>query len=178
MSFEDGLWHSAIVYTPSMRAAIVAAVFVAGFISGQITQAQQSKEAPALPAERVSGIGGIFIKAKDPKTLGLWYSDKLGVPRPEGPVPPLFLWRERDDPNLVGTTVWGLFRADTKYFEPSQSSYMINYRVRNLDRMLAQLRAQGVRVDTKVIDDFNGRFAWVMDPEGNKIELWEPKAGF
>ena len=160
-----------------MRAAIVAAVFVAGFISGQITQAQ-SKEAPALQAERVSGIGGIFIKAKDPKALGLWYSDKLGLPRPEGPVPPLFLWRERDDSNLVGTTVWGLFRADTKYFAPSQSSFMINYRVRNLDRMLAQLRALGVPVDTKVVDDFNGRFAWVMDPEGNKIELWEPKAGF
>lgn len=160
-----------------MKAAVIVAVFVAGFISGQIARAQP-KDVPPLPAERVSGIGGIFIKAKDPKMLGLWYSDKLGVPRPDGPIPPLFLWRERDDANLVGTTVWGLFRADTKYFEPSQSSFMINYRVRNMDRMLAQLRAQGVKVDTKVVDDFNGRFAWVMDPEGNKIELWEPKAGF
>ncbi len=160
-----------------MRAAIVAAIFVAGFISGQITQAQP-KEASALPADRVTGIGGIFIKAKDPKALGLWYSDKLGVPRPEGPVPPLFLWRERENSNLTGVTVWGLFPANTKYFEPSQSSVMINYRVRNLDRLLAQLGAQGVRPEGKVVDDFNGRFTWVMDPEGNKIELWEPKAGF
>ena len=129
-----------------MRAAIIAAVFVAGFISGQIARAQP-KDVPALPAERVSGIGGIFIKAKDPKALGLWYSDKLGVPRPDGAVPPLFLWRERDDSNLIGVTVWGLFPATTKYFEPSQSSVMINYRVRNLDRMLAQLRAQGVLPD-------------------------------
>lgn len=160
-----------------MRAAFITAVFVAGFISGQIMRAQP-KEASALPAERVTGIGGIFMKAKDPKALGLWYSDKLGVPRPEGPVPPLFLWRERDDSNLIGVTVWGLFPAGAKYFAPSQSSVMINYRVRNLDRMLAQLLAQGVRQEGKVVDDFNGRFAWVMDPEGNKIELWEPKAGF
>lgn len=161
-----------------MRVAImIAVVFAGGFVSGRITQAQP-KETAALPAERVSGIGGIFIKAKDPKALGQWYSDHLGVPRPDGPIPPLFLWREREDAKLVGTTVWGLFRADTKYFEPSQSSFMINYRVRNLDRMLAQLNARGVAVEPKIADDFNGRFAWLMDPEGNKIELWEPKPGF
>ena len=101
-----------------MRAAIITAVFVAGFISGQITQAQP-KDASALPAERVTGIGGIFMKAKDPKALGQWYSDKLGVPRPDGPVPPLFLWREREDSNLIGVTVWGLFPASTKYL-PTQ----------------------------------------------------------
>jgi catechol 2,3-dioxygenase-like lactoylglutathione lyase family enzyme len=160
-----------------VRRAIIAVVFVTGFAAGQITPAQpQPPSRP--PAERVTGIGGIFIKAKDPRALREWYGDKLGFPRQEGAVPPLFLWRERETPETVGTTVWGLFRSDTKYFEPSQASFMINYRVRNLDRMLAQLRAQGVSVDTKVVDDFNGRFAWVMDPEGNKIELWEPKAGF
>ena len=160
-----------------MRAAVIAVVFVAGFISGQITLAQP-KEAPALPAERVTGIGGIFMKAKDPKALGQWYSDKLGVPRPDGPIPPLFLWREREDSNLTGVTVWGLFPSNTKYFLPSQSSVMINYRVRNLDRLLAQLKAQGIGIEGKIVDDFNGRFTWVMDPEGNKIELWEPKPGF
>src|SRR5262245_43847699 len=132
-----------------MRVATVAAIFIAGFISGQIPRAQPKE--PTLTAERVTGIGGIFIKAKDPKVLGEWYSDKLGVPRPDGPVPPVFLWRERDDSNLVGTTVWALFRADTKYFAPSSSSFMINYRVRNMDRLLAQLRVQGVQVDTKVV---------------------------
>ena len=162
-----------------MRIPVFAAVFVVGFLSGQMLQAQpKPKPETALPAERVTGIGGIFMKAKDPKALGLWYSDKLGVPRPEGPVPPLFLWREREDSNRIGVTVWGLFPATTKYFEPSQSSVMINYRIRNMDRMLAQLKALGVNVDTKVVDDFNGRFAWIVDLEGNKIELWEPKDGF
>jgi predicted enzyme related to lactoylglutathione lyase len=160
-----------------MKPIAFVVVFAVGLLAGQLIGAQ-SKPETSLPAERVSGIGGIFIKAKDPKALGQWYSDKLGVPRPEGPVPPLFLWREREDSSAVGTTVWGLFRSDTKYFAPSTSSFMINYRVRNMDRMLAQLRAQGVQVDTKIVDDFNGRFAWVMDPEGNKIELWEPKPGF
>jgi catechol 2,3-dioxygenase-like lactoylglutathione lyase family enzyme len=160
-----------------VRIPVIAVVFVVGFVSGQWLQAQATPE-PQRPAERVTGIGGIFIKAKDSKMLGQWYSDKLGVPRPDGPVPPLFLWRERDDANRVGTTVWGLFPADTKHFAPSTSSFMINYRVRNMDRMLAQLRAAGVQLDGKIVDDFNGRFAWVMDPEGNKIELWEPKEGF
>jgi len=160
-----------------VRGAIIAVVFVAGFAAGQITQAQPQPSSPP-PAERVTGIGGVFIKAKDPRALGQWYRDTLGFPRGEGAVPPLFLWRERETPDTVGTTVWGLFRSDTKYFEPSQSSFMINYRVRNMDRMLAQLRVQGVSAEPKVVDDFNGRFAWVMDPEGNKIELWEPKTGF
>ena len=159
-----------------MKLTFVVVVFVIGVLCGRLMQAQP-KEATS-PAERVSGIGGIFIKAKDPKGLGQWYSDKLGVPRPNGPIPPLFLWRERDDSNLVGTTVWGTFPADTKYFAPSTSSFMINYRVRNLDRMVAQLGAQGVQLQGKIVDDFNGRFTWVMDPEGNKIELWEPKPGF
>jgi len=75
----------------------------------------------------------------------------------------------------VGITVWSLFRSDTDYFAPSQAPFMVNYRVRNLDRMLVQLRATGVSVEAKVVDDFNGRFTWVVDPEGNKIELWEPK---
>ena len=159
-----------------MKVTFVVAVFVMGVLCGRLTQAQP-KEA-ALPAERVSGIGGIFIKAKDPKGLGQWYSDKLGVPRPNGPIPTLFLWRELEDSTLVGTTVWGMFPTDTKYFAPSASSFMINYRVRNLDRMVAQLRAQGVPIEGKIVDEFNGRFTWVMDPEGNKIELWEPKPGF
>ena len=76
-----------------------------------------------------------------------------------------------------GYTVWALFRSDTKYFAPSEAPFMINYRVRNLDRMLAQLRANGVTVEAKISEEFNGRFAWIVDPEGNKVELWEPKEG-
>ena len=159
-----------------MKQAAIAIVFVVGFISGQIAQARQAP--PPLPAERVTGIGGIFIKAKDPKVLTAWYNDHLGVPRPNGPIPPLFQWREHDDPARVGTTVWGLFRADTKYFAPSTAPFMINYRVNNLEGMLTRLRAAGVTIEGKVVEDFNGKFGWVMDPEGNKIELWEPKPGY
>ena len=162
-----------------MKPIAFVTVFVVGLLTGQLIGAQQPPKSDAsLPAELLTGIGGIFMKAKDPKALGQWYSDKLGMPRPNGPVPPLFLWRERENSELVGTTVWGLFPSTTKYFGPGPSSCMINYRVRNIDRMLAQLRAQGVQVEGKVEDDFNGRFASVMDPEGNKIQLWEPKAGY
>jgi predicted enzyme related to lactoylglutathione lyase len=160
-----------------VRVALVAVVFVVGFVSGQIA-AIQKPASPALPAERVTGIGGIFIKARDPKGLAAWYSDNLGVPRADGAIPPLFQWRDHDDPKRVGTTVWGLFRADTKYFAPSTAPFMINYRVNDLEGVLARLRKAGVTVEPKVVEDFNGKFGWAMDPEGNKIELWEPKPGF
>ena len=160
-----------------MKATVVVLVFVLGFFSGQIAVAQKPSPS-ALPADRVTGIGGIFIKARDPKVLAAWYSDHLGVPRANGAIPPLFQWRDHDDPQRVGNTVWGLFQSDTKYFAPSTAPFMINYRVNNLDRLLARLRAAGITVEPKVVDDFNGKFGWVMDPEGNKIELWEPKPGF
>ncbi len=129
-------------------------------------------------AERATGIGGVFFKARDPKTLGAWYRDKLGIAMmaPDQQFS-IFRWREREDSERVGSTAWALFPSASTYFAPSQATFMIDYRVRDLDRMLAQLRAQGVDVESKVTEDFNGRFAWVVDPEGNKIELWEPKAG-
>jgi catechol 2,3-dioxygenase-like lactoylglutathione lyase family enzyme len=162
-----------------MKPIAAAVIFAMGLLTGQLLGAQQPLKSDAsLPAERLTGIGGVFMKAKDPKALGQWYSDKLGMPRPDGPVPPLFLWRERDNADAVGTTVWGLFPSTTKYFGPGPSTCMINYRVRNLERMLAQLRAQGVQVDGKIEDDFNGRFASVTDPEGNRIQLWEPVKGY
>jgi catechol 2,3-dioxygenase-like lactoylglutathione lyase family enzyme len=159
-----------------VRVSLIAAVFVVGFVGGLVAAAQK-QEAPGLPAERVTGIGGVFFKARDPKALSIWYREKLGVAVKDGAEWSLFEWREREDPGRIGTTAWSLFRSDSKYFAPSQATFMINYRVRDLDRMLAQLRAQGVGVESKVTEEFNGRFAWVVDPEGNKIELWEPKAG-
>jgi predicted enzyme related to lactoylglutathione lyase len=160
-----------------VRANITALAFVLGLAGGLLTASQQPK-APPLPAERVTGIGGVFFKARDAKALSVWYREKLGVAiRPEGEFS-VFEWRERDSPERVGTTVWALFRPDSTYFGPSGVTFMINYRVRDLDGMLAQLRAQGVAVEPKVSEEFNGRFAWVLDPEGNRIELWEPKEGF
>ena len=159
-----------------MKANIVVAVFMVGFVSGLLASGQ-NPASPGLPAERVTGIGGVFFKARDPKALSLWYRDKLGLAVTDGAAFASFEWREREDSARIGKTAWSLFRSDSKYFEPSQATFMINYRVRDLDRMLAQLRAQGVSVESKVVEDVTGKFAWVVDPEGNKIELWEPKAG-
>ena len=120
--------------------------------------------------ERVTGIGGVFFKARDPKALVAWYRDHLGVPVDEhGNV----TFATREDPGP--STVWAPFAADTSYFAPSTASFMINYRVRDLTAMLAQLRAAGASVDDKIMDEPYGRFGWVMDPEGNRVELWEPK---
>jgi len=160
-----------------MRIGTIAAVFLAGVVSGVLV-AVQAQQSSGQPAERVTGIGGVFLKAREPKALSGWYRDTLGVGVMESGTFAPFLWREREDSSRLGTTVWSLFPSDTKYFAPSDATCMVNYRVRNLEAMLAQLRALGVRVDTKVAEEFNGKFAWVLDPEGNKIELWEPKAGY
>jgi predicted enzyme related to lactoylglutathione lyase len=124
--------------------------------------------------ERVQGIGGVFFKCRDKAALAAWYRDNLGIPvQPWGGAS--FSWSEHDAGGDA-STVWSLFDADTTYFAPSQQPFMFNYRVGDLDAMLAQLRANGCEVDDKVEDGDFGRFGWVMDPEGNRIELWQPPA--
>lgn len=123
--------------------------------------------------ERVRGIGGIFFKSKDPKALSSWYAENLGVPlEPWGGA--VFQWREHEGEGQDAYTVWSPFKADTTYFAPSESSFMINFRVDDLDKMLEQLRRNGVSVDDRREDSEHGRFGWAMDPDGNRIELWEP----
>jgi catechol 2,3-dioxygenase-like lactoylglutathione lyase family enzyme len=122
--------------------------------------------------EKVTGIGGVFFKARDPERMSAWYREHLGIETKDGSAD--FAWREHERPDEIGRTVWSVFPADTDYFGPSRPAFMINYRVANLERMLAQLRAQGVTVE-KVEDYDYGRFAWITDPEGNRIELWEAK---
>jgi catechol 2,3-dioxygenase-like lactoylglutathione lyase family enzyme len=161
-----------------MKVTLIAAVFVAGMFTGGVWTKAQKPSPADLPAQRVTGIGGVFFKAKDPKTLSAWYRDALGIALQAGGAFSLFEWREREDSSRLAHTVWSLFPSGTKYFAPSDAAFMVNYRVRDLDRMLAQLRALGVRIEPKVMEDFNGKFAWIVDPEGNKIELWEPKAGY
>ena len=124
---------------------------------------------------RVTGIGGIFFKSEDPERLKSWYQQHLGItPDKDGYI--AFEWREKQDPDTVGYTVWGPFQDDTKYFHPSTKAYMFNFRVDDLDALLEQLRAAGVEVDDNVEEYEYGRFGWVMDPEGHRIELWEPPA--
>jgi len=122
--------------------------------------------------EQVTGIGGVFFKARDPGRMAAWYREHLGIRAEDGHAD--FAWREKDRPEEIGRTVWSIFPANTDYFGPSRSPFMINYRVANLDRMLEQLRSGGVAVE-KVEDCDYGRFAWITDLEGNRIELWEPK---
>lgn len=122
--------------------------------------------------KRVTGIGGIFFKAKDQKELQRWYSDHLGIGVGSEPCA-IFEWREKDEPERDGCTVWSIFRGDTTYFDPGASPFMVNYRVADLGRLTELLRAEGVEV-TGPEEHPNGRFAWITDPEGNRIELWEP----
>ena len=119
---------------------------------------------------RVTGIGGIFFKARNPEALARWYREHLGISI-EGMVA-LFAWRSGKDGKRVGHTVWSIFPADTSYFGQDDASFMINYRVKDLDAVMTALRKEGVTVDAKIEELEYGRFGWVVDPEGNRIELW------
>lgn len=119
--------------------------------------------------ERVSAIGGVFLRARDPQALAAWYEQHLGIPREEGQTYAVFT-------ESRGAHVWSAFPADTDYW-PADKQAMVNFVVRDLDAMLAQLRAAGVEVDdaTQELDGI-GCFGWATDPEGNRFELWEPAA--
>ena len=121
---------------------------------------------------RVTGLGGVFFKAKDPEALYQWYEKHLGIQRDAHGGGAVFSWK--DDADAEGVTAWAIFKQDTKYFEPSAQPFMLNYRVENLDALLESLKAEGVWIDPKREDYAYGKFAWIMDPEGNRIELWEP----
>lgn len=121
---------------------------------------------------RVVGIGGVFFKAADQTKTRDWYAKHLGlVDTGQGVTLP---WREHDDPQKEHVTVWSAFPANTNYFAPSQAPFMINYIVDGLDAMLERLQAEGVKIDPKRMNESYGRFAWIYDADGNKIELWEP----
>ena len=122
---------------------------------------------------RVTGIGGVFFKSTgDGKTLAAWYRKHLGL-QLEDWGGAILKWPD-DKAEDNGLTVWHVAASDTKWFSPSQSSFMINYRVDDLGALLQQLRAAGVVVVQGPESAENGKFAWIMDPDGNKVELWEP----
>jgi catechol 2,3-dioxygenase-like lactoylglutathione lyase family enzyme len=126
--------------------------------------------------DRVTGIGGIFFKAKDPKKLQEWYRDHLGLPVDPAWGGCVFEWKEPHAPDRVGQTVWSTFPETSKKFAPGTASFMINYRVADLHALVAALRQEGLTVDDVQDDPAYGKFSWVVDPEGNRIELWEPPA--
>lgn len=126
--------------------------------------------------KRVTGIGGIFFQANDPTALQAWYKQHLGVDvQSWGGA--AFDWADDAGNPLKGSTNWCISAADGKHFAPSKSSFMVNYRVDDLDALLQALRDEGCNVLEKADDSEYGKFGWVMDPEGNKVELWQPPAG-
>ncbi|WP_448243259.1 VOC family protein [Pseudoxanthomonas mexicana] len=124
--------------------------------------------------KRVTGIGGIFFKSADPQALSAWYRDHLGLDTADwgGAI---FPWGGEGSP--AGMTLWSPFKQDTTYMAPSTASFMINFRVDDLGALLAALREEGCNVIGESQVSEQGKFGWVLDPEGNKIELWEPPAG-
>lgn len=123
---------------------------------------------------RITGIGGIFLKARDPKALAQWYADHLGlIVADYGGAN--FLWTD-EVPAGTGSTAWSLFPDSTKYFGEGPQTAMVNYRVDDLDGILQQLEAAGAWIDPKRDDSEYGRFGWAKDPEGNRFELWQPLA--
>jgi len=121
--------------------------------------------------KRVTGIGGIFFKCQDPKSMKDWYGKHLGFNTAEYGTS--FEWRQADEENKKAFSVWSPFDKDTKYFEPSQKEFMVNYRVENLEWLLEELKKEGVEVLDEIESLEYGKFAHIIDPEGNKIELWE-----
>ena len=122
--------------------------------------------------KKVTGIGGVFFKCKDPNKMKEWYKTHLGLDA--GPYGASFAWRQDEDPTKKGTTQWSPFAETTKYFEPSTKDFMINYRVENLEALVEQLKNEGVTIVDKIESYDYGKFVHIVDMEGNKIELWEP----
>ena len=122
--------------------------------------------------KRVTGIGGIFFKCKDPDQMKEWYKTHLGLDTDQYGT--TFEWRQADDPNQKGFTQWSPFSEKTKYFDPSAKEFMINYRVENLEALVELLKKEGVVIVDEIETFEYGKFVHIMDMEGNKIELWEP----
>jgi predicted enzyme related to lactoylglutathione lyase len=122
--------------------------------------------------KKVTGIGGIFFKAKDPKKMNAWYEKNLGLPVSEWGT--MFEWKEKDNPEKEGYTVWSAFSEDSKQMDPSTKDFMINYRVENLEDLVKELKDANVAILDDIANSEYGKFVHILDPEGNKIELFEP----
>jgi predicted enzyme related to lactoylglutathione lyase len=147
--------------------AVVAAAFLSGFAVKSILSKQNNTK-----MKRVTGIGGIFFKSKDPKAMMAWYEKHLGLQ--VNTYGATFEWYEGTDSTKKALTQWTPFSDTTKYFQPSEKEFMINYRVENLEALVEELKKEGVTiVDNMETYDY-GKFIHILDAEGNKIELWEP----
>jgi predicted enzyme related to lactoylglutathione lyase len=148
---------------------IIATSFCFGFAVKTITSNQPNN----TKMKKVTGIGGIFFKCKDPKKVTEWYKQHLGLDT--NPYGATFEWYEGEDSTKKAQTQWTPFGENTKYFDPSVKDFMINYRVENVEALVEDLRREGVTILDKIESYDFGKFVHILDPEGNKVELWEPK---
>ena len=154
----------------SLIVLVVTAAFLSGFTFRTIISKQRNSKSTTM--KKVTGIGGIFFKCKDPKKMKEWYKTHLGLNTSDYGT--TFEWREDQDQNKKGSTTWTPFSENTKYFEPSSKDFMINYRVENLEALVEQLKNEGVTIVDSIETYDYGKFIHIMDAEGNKVELWEP----
>jgi predicted enzyme related to lactoylglutathione lyase len=155
---------------PALLILTIATSFCFGFAFNTIITKQSNNQ---TKMKKVTGIGGIFFKCKDPKAINEWYKTHLGFDT--GPYGTSFEWRQIDDSTKKGLTQWNPFAENTKYFEPSTKDFMINYRVENLEALVEELRKENVTIVDKIETYDYGKFVHILDIEGNKIQLWEPK---
>lgn len=147
---------------------ITATSFCVGFAFKAITSEQNN----SVKVKKVTGIGGVFFKCKDPKAINAWYKTHLGFET--SPYGTSFKWRQMEDSTKKGLTQWNPFPEKTKYFEPSTKDFMINYRVENLEALVEELKKENVTIVDKIEVFDYGKFVHILDIEGNKIQLWEP----
>ena len=154
------------------KTALIILIIATSFLSGFAFKTMLTKQKDTTERKKVTGIGGIFFKCKDPKTLKEWYSKNLGLNVNQyGSV---FEWRQGADTTKKGFTQWSPFKETTKYFLPSTKDFMINYRVEHMDALVAELKKNGVTVVDSIETYDYGKFVHILDLEGNKLELWEP----
>jgi len=161
----------------SRISACLTAVWLVAVCFGQSNDKKTAEQQPGPAASasepqkgRILGIGGIFFKSEHPGPMRQWYAKNLGLSDSQGQGVTLH-WRDKDNPQQERTTAWAIFPAASKYFEPSQ---LVNYIVDDLDALLDRLNKAGVKIDPKRQNAPYGKFAWIYDPDGNKIELWQP----
>lgn len=147
------------------------AAFSLGFTFKSINVKQNNSNTKNM--KKVTGIGGVFFKCKDPNKMREWYKTHLGFDTNQYGTN--FEWRQAADPTKKGSTQWSPFAETTKYFEPSTKDFMINYRVENLEALVEELKKDGVTIVDKIETYDYGKFVHILDAEGNKVELWEPK---
>ena len=161
--------------TIALGALLLITAYSKGGQEVQSPQPEKSKSPVKVEQRgRIVGIGGIFFKSANRDQMREWYAKHLGLAdKGSGAMLP---WREHDDPQKEHVTVWSVFPASTNYFDPGHAPFMINYIVDDLDALLDRLKQEGVKIDAKRMDESYGRFAWIYDSDGNKIELWQPSA--